>query len=131
IRYGRRAKFPILLSSERPKSVPCPSGYKIKSELRQCGAINFRKTHLKKNLAGWNGLSFHHARNLWRGTLHDLQDLVGNCGGGNLARDNDYVFRCVDVTVFGREHFVNLLAESEDVNIHGDFKSLALIGFVP
>ena len=33
--------------------------------------------------------------------------------------------------VFSREYFVNLLTQAQDIDVHGNFESLALICFVP
>ena len=103
----------------------------VDAELLQGRLVHFREFHFQQNFARRRRRHFHQAGDFRRGAFHDFENLVRHRLRGNFAGQHHDIFGGFDYDRLVRKHFVNLFGQAQNVNIHGYFKSLALLVFIP
>src|ERR1700691_995164 len=120
-----------LLRRDRADILSSRQAQNIDAQLRFQRPVHVRELNFEQNFTRRGRRNLHQTGHFRRSGLHHFQNFVGHRSGRYAPRKNHDVARSLHLYRLRRKHFVDLLAQAQNVNVHRNFKRLALIRFIP
>ena len=106
-------------------------GDEVHAQLREGGAIDFRKLHLQQNFLGADRTESEDVDDFWRIGAGEFSGTLGDILGGNVSGENDRRARWRDRDLLIGENAVLFFGAGADVDVHAKVEAARTLQFIP